>query len=1201
MHAPLTAMLLGNRRRRGSLLGAVLGVVAAVAACSPRRSADSAPPSAAERRIEVLFLGQQGNTLHNADRFAPMLKAALAPEGINFTYSTDPNDLNPATLAPYDALILYANFDTIAASQERALLDFVADGKGFLPIHSASYCFRNSARYVALVGAQFKSHGGEEFTAEMVQSQHPVLEGIQPFRVWDETYVHEKHNPDRTVLMERVDSTGREPWAWTRTHGRGRVFYTAYGHGEQTWSHPSFHRLLRNAILWAVGPEARQQLERLGLQPLRYADAPVPIPNYEKREPAPRYQEPLEPEEALKHFQVPPGFEVRLFAAEPDIVNPLAMAWDERGRLWVVESVDYPNNKQPPGQGNDAIKILADTNGDGRADRVTVFAEKLSIPTGLVLVNGGVVVAQAPEFLFLKDTTGDDRADLREVIMTGWRVDDTHAGPSNLRYGFDNWLWGAVGYAGFEGMIGDQLHEVDAGLYRFTPDGRRFEPLARFTNNTWGLGFSEAFDVFGSTANDEHSTYLGIPLRSYADVKGLHGDGRKKIDGHYALHPNTAKVRQVDVQGGFTAAAGFSIYTARSFPPEYWNRIGFVNEPTAHLVHRAVLRRDGAGYAEADGWNLLASDDEWFAPIQTEVGPDGAVWVLDWYHFIVQHNPTPDGFKEGKGNAYETPLRESRRGRVYRVVWKGAPPYRPASFSKDRPQELMAALRHDNLFWRLTAQRLLVERGRTDVLPELYAMAADRSIDTVGLNSAVVHALWTLHGLGAVSDSNPRGLELVHRALTHPSAGVRRNALTMLPRNEVAIPEVLRAGLLEDPDLNVRLTALLTLAELPRSRTAGQAIYQMSGDSAVNADEWLSEAVFIAATRHADGFLTAYADDIGMVEFVRIAARAPAGETDSFPNFSAPTLDDGGWDTAELQALAFEPPSDAWARVTWVRRAFTLPRRAEGQAAVLRLGTMRNDDVTYVNGIRIGGSSHWEPRLREYTVPPGVLVHGRNVLAVRVMDVAQGEPLPPDSAGMFLGGDGFVVPLSTGAWNIKVTETRRSGDRRRGVFAGIPIAEQFLAHNSPLLSLRRLAGPPPAAVVSLAAGASAPAAATVRIGVASGKLRFDRATVTAKAGQPLEIVFTNTARDVPHNLVIFDRIAPAKVDQLLAGMLRDPKMASRGFVPESPSVLQRTPLLVPQDSTRLSFTAPAKPGNYPYVCSVPGHSPTMRGTLRVEQ
>ena len=218
---------------------------------------------AAPRKLEILFLGHN-SPHHDSKKFEPMLKEALSSEPFNFTYSADPKDLNDANLAKFDELIIYANHNKIEPDQEKALLDFVAGGKGFLPLHCASFCFQNSPQYIALVGAQFQKHKTGEFVADVIKPDHQVMLGIQPFNVWDETYVHTKHNNDRTVLMERVDETGREPWTWVRTHGKGRVFYTAYGHDERVWGHPMFHRLVRNAILWAAPTTARAQLKISG-------------------------------------------------------------------------------------------------------------------------------------------------------------------------------------------------------------------------------------------------------------------------------------------------------------------------------------------------------------------------------------------------------------------------------------------------------------------------------------------------------------------------------------------------------------------------------------------------------------------------------------------------------------------------------------------------------------------------------------------------------------------------------------------------------------------------------------------------------------------------------------------------------------------------------------------------------------------------
>ena len=1183
------------------------------------------------RRVEILVLGhtrdaatvdpKAGGWYHDSDRLAPMLKAALAPHGFNFSYTTDTADLNQANLAGYDALVIYSNHRTIAPSQEKALLDFVAGGKGLLALHSASFCFQNSAAYIALLGGQFERHGTGEFTATFVNPAHPVLAGLQPFQVWDETYVHTKLSSDRTVLMERTEGAAREPWTWVRAQGKGRVFYTAYGHDERVWGNPGFHALMRNAITWAIGPDAAARLGALAIAPLRYTDAAVPVPNYERRTPAPKLQEPLSTAEAAKHLQVPPGFELQLFAAEPLIAgNPEAMAWDERGRLWIAETRDYPNNPQPAGQGHDVIRILEDTDRDGRADKATVFADKLTIVSSLVFANGGVIVAQAGELVALKDTNGDDKADLRETLIGGFSIRDTHALASNLKYGLDNWVWGAVGYSGFNGTVGGQALNFNQALFRFSRDGTRMEHMANFTNNTWGLAFNETFDVFGSTANGEHSVYVAIPRPYYNGVAGLSADGKKKIDGHYAMQPNTQKVRQVDVQGGFTAAAGHNFYTARAFPEEYWNRIAFVNEPTGHLVHRAIVERQGSGFAEKDGWNVAASDDEWFAPVHAEVGPDGALWILDFYDFIIQHNPTPVGaiaqehpFQNGRGNAYDTPLREHDRGRIYRLAWKGAKPYAPLSLSADRPLELVQALRHDNMFWRTTAQRLIVERGRTDVVPAIAAIVDDRTVDRIGLNSPVVHALWTLHGLGVLDGRNAQALDAATRALTHPAAGVRKAAQSVLPSSTQSAAAILAAGALTDRDLNVRLNALLALSRMPASIDVGRAIYAASRDQAIEEDEWLPEAIWIAATRHQEGFLKAYADEAGVPEVTRIAVRGARGERGGGVDWSAPALADADWKPIPAPKIWSETPLGDHVGTIWFRRTIELPAAAAGRPAQIRLGIVDDSDVTYVNGVRIGATTTSRNLPRQYSIPAGVLTAGTNAIAVRISNVNGRGGFVPDPApapgvsplqsaglaGMVIAGDGFTVRLE-GEWRAKVEETWQGG-RRREIVPGVPIAQQFLLANSPVAGMMKVpASPVPPGLPPAPAGPSAgPGAAAIRLGVIAGQMKFSQSTIAARPGQRVEITLDNTD-DMPHNLVIFRRGSMAAYEKELFGSLNEPNAQLRGFVPDSPNVLVASRLLNAGESTVVAFDAPTEPGDYPFVCSFPGHWVTMRGVLRIE-
>jgi putative membrane-bound dehydrogenase-like protein len=826
------------------------------------------------RALKVLFLGDNGHH-RPAERYR-QLQPVLAARGIDLVYTDKVDALNPKVLASYDALAVYANIEKIGPEQEKALLDFVEGGKGLVALHCASYCFLNSPKYVALVGAQFKSHGTGVFRTTLAEPGHPILRGFGGFESWDETYVHDKHNDkDRTVLEHRTDGARKEPWTWVRTQGKGRVFYTAWGHDERTWGNPGFHNLVERGIRWAGGDDPgrvpafadhpEMTAKRTDVKPFEYVDATIPYypPGQgwgKTAEPIRKMQKPLDPAESLKHVVVPVGFEVKLFASEAQLGGkPICMNWDERGRLWAAVTRDYPNDRQPEGKGHDRIVVCEDTDGDGAADKFTVFADKLSIPTSLTFARGGVLVHQAPHTLFLKDTDGDGVADEQRVLFTGWSTGDTHAGPSNLRQGLDNWIYGMVGYAGYEGVVGGEKVRFSQGFYRFRPDGSRLEFLRNTNNNSWGVGFSEEGLLFGSTANGNPSVHLPIPNRYYESVRGWSASVLPGIAGNAPMYPITDRVRQVDWHGHFTAAAGHALYTARTYPREYWNRTAFVTEPTGHLVATFALTPAGGTFTSRNAWNLLASDDEWTAPVAAEVGPDGNVWVIDWYNYIVQHNPTPPGYKTGKGNAYETDLRDKKHGRIYRIVYKNARPTSPFSLKDATPEKLVATLKHDNMLWRLHAQRLLVERGNKDVVPALVKMAEDERVDEIGLNAGVVHALWTLHGLGALDGSDAKAAGAATRALRHASAGVRRNAALVLPRNQEGVQALVAAGLLADKDPQVRLAACLALAEMPQSDLAAEDVVHALARDANLADRWLTDALTSAAAAHDAAFLKAAA------------------------------------------------------------------------------------------------------------------------------------------------------------------------------------------------------------------------------------------------------------------------------------------------------------------------------------------------------
>lgn len=821
-------------------------------------------------------MGDDGH--HNPKTRIQKVIPYLAERGINIHYTDRQDDINLRNLKKYDGFMLYGNRSNLTPAQEYSLLRYVHEGGGFTAIHSASASFNDSDAFVNLVGGAFKSHGAGTFSTRHVEPNHPVKAGVPNFESWDETYVHMKLNPDKTVLSVRVEGDHEEPWTWVRTHGDGRVFYTAWGHDERTWSNDGFKKLLENGLRWTSGDWALTA--DFSKPAIAYGEGLLPYyPAGESwgtvGDPITEVQEPMTPEESLEHIVVDPDFSVELFVSEPDIVNPIDMTWDEKGRLWVVESVDYPNKFLDEREGNDRIKILEDTNGDGKADNITIFADGLNIATSLVLSNGGVIIAQAPDFFFFKDTNGDGRADHREVLFTGWGTFDTHAGPNNLHFGIDNQIWGTLGYSAFEGTVGGREHQFSSGIFRFTPDGSSLEYISNTTNNTWGLGFNEEGIVFASTANRNPAVHSAVPNRYYNSIRGFGGTPRlQMISNTSEIYPIMDEVRQVDQHGHYTAGSGFHVYTARNFPESYWNRRAFVGEPTGQLLGEFILDKDGSGYKAHNAWNMLASQDEWFSPIQTKVGPDGALWVIDWYNIIIQHNPFPDGWERGEGNAYITDHRDADHARIYRIVYKndknGQQNYNLENASAN---ELIEALSHDNMFWRLTAQRLLVERGETDVLPQLYNLVENKKIDKLGLNPGALHAIWTIHGLGALDGSNNQAFQVVSRALHHPASSVRRAALMTMPRNQQSLDKLKAAYFLPNMDVpgdmgytmpvftmipsdpQVRLAALLAVAEMPSSGEVGRAVAEMMVMGQNVNDQWIRDAGTAAAANNDESFL----------------------------------------------------------------------------------------------------------------------------------------------------------------------------------------------------------------------------------------------------------------------------------------------------------------------------------------------------------
>ncbi len=913
----------------------------------------------AEDPIKVLMLGDGG--FHKPSQLYRSLVEPLKASSIELKYTEELSDVNSDNLKSFAGVLIFANIERITPEAEKALLEYVENGGGLIPVHCASFCFLNSPKYIELVGGQFKRHGFTKFETKIVQADHEIMRGLSPISSEDESYMHSRHNPDRIVLETRSDASGPvsdpngEPYTWIRESGKGRVFYTAWGHDIRTWGNKGFQQLLARGVRWAchaqlaavaatpsaVGTDAKANGSLAVTQANRpfnnpemmkpsiddklftFTDVGAKIPNYTPGRQwgtqgalLTEMQNPLPAETSLKGYSIPQSFSISLFAKEsnenwPEEARsdnklaglkgkPIAMNWDERGRLWICETIDYPNELQPDGQGRDRIRICEDTDNDGRADKFTVFAEHLSIPSTLVCYRGGVIVHDGKSTIYLKDTDGDDVADFRQVLITGWALGDTHGGVSNFQYGPDNWIWGMQGYNNSTPVInGEKKMSFRQGFWRFKVKGgaadetapayaidkstkeaakdatdkfnqhtirvAALEFMRATNNNTWGLGFSEEGYVFGSTANGCPSVHMAIPNRYYDHVAGWSPKTLEKISPTNNFRPADDRIRQVDYHGGYTAAAGSAIYTARNYPQTWWNRIQMVCEPTGHLVGSFVLQKSGAGYKSNNTFNTVASIDDWAAPIMSEVGPDGNVWVLDWYNYIIQHNPTPNGFRTGKGAAYESDLRDKRFARIYRLMYQTSEGDKVAShthdLSKASSSELVDALKDKNFYWRRTAQRLLVEKGISDAatLNALVALVDNQAMDEIGLAPAAMHAIWTLSGLAE------SGVEAARKSLNdacakgfkHTSSPVRNAAVTCCDPTQ--LQQALDANLQKDSDPRVQLAVLLRIAD-DKSKEVAEAKQAASGKllsslmlggQSIAADDVLLDAWTSAASTNA--------------------------------------------------------------------------------------------------------------------------------------------------------------------------------------------------------------------------------------------------------------------------------------------------------------------------------------------------------------
>lgn len=503
------------------------------------------------------------------------------------------------------------------------------------------------------------------------------------------------------------------------------------------------------------------------------------IPHAQDRPPNP----PRAPEEARAAMRVPPGFRVELVAAEPDLVNPVAMTFDEKGRIWVTESLEYP--RKEPGPGRDRVKVIEDTDGDGRADHFQTFADGLNIPSGIAVGHGGVWVANSPDILFYPDADRDARPDgPPTVVATGFGRADTHELPNSLTWGPDGWLYGWNGVFNPSRVISNngRTYEFTCAVFRIHPRTREFQVWCEGTSNPWGLAINDQGDLFASACVIDHLWHL--TESAYYIRQG----------GPYP--PFTWPMPSiVDHKHQKAAYCGITYYDSDAYPAEYQGKL-FMGNIHGNCVNMDAIRPQGSTYRGEACPDFLSADDAWFMPVSQKTGPDGSLYVLDWYdryHCYQDANRDPAGIDRLKGRLYRVRYGETTRRWDFDLGAETSP-------------KLVALLSSLNGFERETARRLLTERLAANRDDAVVASLAAQALSTAPEQRAArLGAAWVLISANQLDSKVLKGL------LSHPDPTFRAWAVRAAADQPTKAPElsqfIERAA--NDPAPAVRLQATI--------------------------------------------------------------------------------------------------------------------------------------------------------------------------------------------------------------------------------------------------------------------------------------------------------------------------------------------------------------------------------------------------------
>ena len=777
-----------------------------------------------------------------------------------------------ADLATADVLVLNGS----PASVDRTAVEaFARRGGGLVAVHSG-IIEGGADWWKPLLGGVWTEQS-KKFSSRMMlytlTDGHPIMRDVSPFDIDDDTFYDLDTEPSITVLASaftpkvtskkedkrspanpsRANIYDLQPQAWTfEASDRHRAFVLLQG-ASTTLKHTSVKTLILRAVAWTAKRDNVDELvSKEELATLRY---PVDGPRTAA--------------DTVKQFQMEPGFKATAIASEPLINKPIAMQWDGKGRLWIAETPEYPNGRRPmvteawketgvlvpdnyDRPARDRISVLEDTDGDGILDKKTVFHTGLELVTGFCLYGDGVIAVGQPDIVFLHDTNGDGKADKEEPLYTGFTPGDTHFVANHFIVAPDGWIYADTG-------SGPDVHSVahpevkarlSSGLFRFKPDGTAIEQVSSKGGNGFGAEVTSEGELFFNQATSGSPVqHVALPEWILAKGKvGSTGSAKSVIENRKVIRPDMpdrAALMQIDVVGGYSASTASALYEGGAWPASYDHGI-FCTEPILDIIHYEKLVPAGptfTGEMVRTDREWLRSMDYWFFPVDVSFGPDGAMYVLDFYCPVVAHSDSR-GPQHSKAGASIRPDRDHYFGRIYRIQNDEAKKLTQPDLTKASAAELVLAFDHPNKLTRFTAHRLFMDRkDAATAVPVLTSMA-----ESDAFIPGRILALWALQRLDKLTPAT------LLKAFQSSDASLRKAALLVA---ETAGPKANAsdvAALLKDPDARVRLTALRAMASVPMTAESAAALLAILPQLE---DDWSKSAAVAAASSNAGPVLEA--------------------------------------------------------------------------------------------------------------------------------------------------------------------------------------------------------------------------------------------------------------------------------------------------------------------------------------------------------